>query len=136
MKKKLSVIIPVLFTITMFVLFYFKRYFVIKFYPPVMNFIIFITFFSSLFAEETVIQKFAHLMAGNKYNSIIANYTKKLTYVWVCFTFVNFIVSIVTIFMSDKIWLLYNTCISYVLIGLIFIIEYPIRLLYRRCHNI
>ena len=58
-------------------------------------------------------------------------YTKRLTYVWCVFLFINLIISIATVFMSDRIWALYNACISYIALGLMFGVEYIVRIILR-----
>ena len=102
-----------------------------KYYPPVMNFCLFMIFFSSLFQERTVIQKIA-LASDPNSNEAVMKYTKNLTYIWAVFTFLNFLVSVGTVFMSEKIWALYNGFISYLLVGIIFIIEYIVRINFMR----
>ena len=96
-----------------------------------MNFIIFLIFFSSIFTQETVIQKIAKLTDGVLDNDVKI-YTRKLTYVWTIFLFINFIISLLTLFLSDKIWIIYNGFISYFLIGLLFITEYLYRVIFKR----
>ncbi len=122
---------PVLISLCIIFLFYVKRIVFLKFYPPICNSIIFIVFFSSLFTKETVIQKIAR-MCKDKLEKPALIYTRNLTYVWCVFTFVNLLISIWTIFLPDKIWLLYNGCISYILVGLLFGIEYIVRIILRR----
>ncbi len=126
---------PFIFTICLFILFYFKRIFVIRLYPPVMNFTIFLIFFSSLFTKETIIQKFAKMWSKNLHPLELA-YTRKLTYIWCIFLLLNFIISVITVFLSDKIWMFYNCFFSYFLIGTIFIIEYIVRIFFRKRHNL
>lgn len=63
---------------------------------------------------------------------VTLKYTRNLTYIWAIFTFLNFLVSIYTVFLSKEIWILYNGFISYFLIGLIFIIEYIVRINFKR----
>ena len=128
-------LLPIIFTVFLFILFYIKRFFVIRFYPPVMNFIIFMIFFSSLFGKETIIQKFAK-MIKKELCPIELEYTKNLTYVWCVFLFLNFIISVITIFLSDKIWMFYNCFLSYFLVGTLFIIEYIVRIIFRKRHNL
>ena len=128
-------ILPFIFTVCIFILFYFKRFFVIRFYPPIMNFLIFMVFFSSLFGKETVIQKFARMCKSNLEPAELI-YTKNLTYVWCVFLFLNFVVSVITIFLSDKIWMIYNCFLSYFMVGTLFIIEYIVRIFYRKRHNL
>lgn len=135
MKKKLVSLLPFIFTIFLLVLFYFKRFVVIKYYPPIMNFFFFMVFFSSLFMKETVIQKIARTMKP-ELEDIELEYTRNVTYVWCVFLFLNFVLSVVTIFLSDKIWLLYNGFISYFFLGTIFIVEYIVRIIFRKRHNL
>ena len=127
---------PFIFTICLFVLFYFKRFFVIKFYPPIMNLVIFLIFFTSLFSKETIVQNFAKMWSKKELHQLELIYTRKLTYVWCVFLFLNLLTSIITIFLNDKIWMFYNCFLSYFLIGTIFIIEYIVRIIFRKRHNI
>lgn len=128
---KIKQFIPVFTTLCIVFLFYIKRFVFLKFYPPICNLVIFLVFFSSLFTKETVIQKFAR-MFGDKLEKPALIYTRNLTYIWCVFTFLNFIVSIWTIFQSDNIWILYNGLISYILIGFLFVIEYVVRIIFRK----
>ena len=66
----------------------------------------------------------------------VAEYTKNVTYIWCVFIFLNLIMSIITFFLSDEIWLWYNGCISYMLMGALFAIEYIVRILFRRRHGL
>ncbi|MCR5261972.1 MAG: hypothetical protein K6C94_09070 [Candidatus Gastranaerophilales bacterium] len=88
-------------------------------------------FFTSLFAKETIIQKFARA-CGDKLEKPAWNYTKNVTYIWCIFTFANFLISVWTIFLSDKIWILYNGFISYFLVGTLFGAEYIVRTILRK----
>lgn len=131
MNKKIKLFIPFIFTVSVVILFYIKRIVVLKFYPPICNLFIFIVFFSSLFMKETVIQKAAKVMDGELTDKV-REYTRKLTYIWCVFTFLNFIISVVTIFMPDKYWIWYNGFISYILVGVMFIAEYIVRITLRK----
>lgn len=123
--------LPILITFCIIFLFYVKRFVVLKFYPPVCNLFLFLVFFSSLFAKETVIQKFAR-MCGDPLEKPARDYTRIVTYVWCIFTFLNLLISIWTIFLPDKIWIIYNGFVSYILIGLLFGVEYLIRVILRK----
>lgn len=129
MKK--SSFLPILFTFCVIFVFYIKRFVVLKFYPPICNLFLFLVFFSSLFGKETVIQKFART-CGDKLERPAWIYTRRVTYVWAVFTFFNFLISVWTIFQTDRIWILYNGCISYLLIGLLFGLEYILRVYLRK----
>ena len=115
-------------------IFHFTDFILLKYYPPVMNFCLFMIFFTSLFQKRTVIQKIA-LSSDPDYNEAVMKYTRNLTFIWAVFTFLNFLVSVGTVFMSEKIWALYNGFISYILVGSIFIIEYIIRINFMRKHG-
>ena len=129
--KKIRHIIPVIITLCVVFLFYIKRFVFLKYYPPICNTFIFLVFFYSLFMKETVIQKIAKA-CGEKPDTPAWDYTRKLTYVWAVFTFLNLVISIWTIFLSDRVWMLYNGCISYILVGLLFGVEYIIRIILRK----
>ena len=128
---KLKKVLPILFSFGIILLFYLKRIVFLKFYPPICNLFVFFVFFSSLFAKETIIQKIARAY-GDKLDKPAWLYTRRVTYAWCILTFINFILSVWTIFLSDKIWILFNGCISYLLIGLLFIFEYITRIILRK----
>lgn len=128
--KKLKAIIPVLGTVCVVLLFHFSKIYALKFYPVIVNSFIFCVFFSSAFCEETIIQKIAKKMDG-ELTDFSRNYTRKLTYVWCIFLFVNLSISFATVFMSPKVWELYNACISYIALGVMFGVEYIVRIILR-----
>ena len=107
----------------------------LKFYPPLMNFSIFCIFFSSLFANETIVQKIARKIEGNLTPKLLI-YTKNVTIFWCVFLFVNFLISLTTVFLSNKIWAVYNGLISYILVGCAFILEFGVRIFLRKKRKI
>ena len=125
--KILKALLPFLGIFLVIGAFHFTNFFVLKYYPPIMNFILFLIFFTSLFKEKTVIQEFALAMEPDA-DWRIMNYTRNVTYVWAGFTFLNFMISLATVFMSEKLWAIYNGFLSYIFVGLVFIIEYLIRI--------
>lgn len=129
--NKLKPFLSILITLCVVLVFYIKRFIFLKFYPPLCNGFVFIVFFISLFTKETVIQKIAKA-CGDRLDKPAWIYTRNLTYIWCFFMFINFLISIWTIFQSDKIWILYNGCISYILIGALFGGEYVIRTIFRK----
>ena len=122
---------PVLITLCVVFLFYIKRIVILKYYPPICNFFIFCVFFFSLFGKETIIQKIARA-CGDKLEKPAFDYTRKITYVWCVFTFINLLISIWTIFLPDNVWIIYNGFISYLLVGLLFGVEYIVRITLRK----
>lgn len=129
--KKFKFLIPIFFTIAVILLFHYTQIFAVKFYPVCANLTVFLIFFTSLFAKETVIQKIAKKIEG-ELDEFTKNYTRKLTYVWCVFCFCNLILSIITVFLPEKIWAIYNGCISYITIGTMFAVEYMVRMVIRR----
>lgn len=134
MNKKFGAFLPVIFTIFIICLFHFTHWVVVKYYPVVVNFLIFLMFFTSLFQKETVIQKIARAMEPDIKPKAL-EYTRKLTYVWAVFTFLNWLVSVATVFMSEAVWALYNGFISYLLIGMFFAVEYIVRIRFKRKYD-
>ncbi len=133
--KVLKVLAPILFSFFIIGFFIYTKIAIVKLYPIVINFLFFSIFFASLFAKETVIQKIARCMDG-KLEEPVFSYTKRLTYIWVIFLFANFLISCVTLFMPNKFWVLYNGCISYILVGTLFFVEYIVRYFFKKRHGI
>jgi len=134
MTKSIKVFLPVIFTALIITLFHFTHWIMVKYYPAVMNFFIFLMFFTSSFQKETVIQRFARMMEPDIKPKAL-EYTRKLTYIWAGFTFLNFIVSFLSVFMSENFWMWYNGCISYALIGIFFAVEYVVRINFKRKYD-
>lgn len=133
--SKFKAFLPIIFSLGLILFYYFKRIVVVKYYPATIDFIFFLIFFISLFQEKTIIQKIAFKLNPNL-NKKEEIYTRNLTYVWVIFLFFNFLIALITIFLSDRIWIIYNGFISYFLVGSLFIIEYIVRIIFRKKHLI
>lgn len=133
--RKYGFVFSILFTFAIITLFHFTKFGGLKFYPVVVNFCIFWLFFSSLFTKETIIQKFARLSEGELHPKTLS-YTRNLTYVWVFYLLIQFLISFATVFMSDFVWIIFNGCLSYILLGVFFAIEYVVRILFKRRNNL
>ena len=131
MNKKIKLLLPFFVSVSVVIMFWLKRIVLLKFYPVVCNLFVFTVFFVSLFTKETVIQKIAKTMEGELTEKVRV-YTRKLTYVWCVFISLNFVISVITIFLPDNYWILYNGFISYILVGLMFIAEYIVRITLRK----
>lgn len=129
---KLKFLIPFLITVCVIMIFHYTQFFAVKFYPVIANFTAFMVFFLSLFSEDTVIQKFAKMLEGGTLDDFTRIYTRRLTYVWCVFCFLNLCVSIITVFMPEKWWALYNGFISYLALGAMFAVEYIVRVVLRK----
>ena len=135
--QKFGFVFSTLFTFFVIALFYFTGLRELKLYPVIMNFCICLIFFSSLFDKETVIQKFARISeGGGELHPKTKDYTKNLTYIWCIYLLIQFFASVATLFLSDKIWMIFNGCVSYILLGLFFAIEYIVRIRFKKKHNL
>ena len=99
-----------------------------KLYPLAINFAMLMVFTFSYFKPPTVIETFARLSEKKLPPSAI-KYTAKVTLVWCLFFIINGLVSLYTaVFMSLDSWMIYNGFISYVLMGILMLVEYLVRL--------
>ena len=99
----------------------------LKLYPILISLMSFVLFFSSLYSEKPMIQRFAELREKN-IDAKKKQYMRRLTMIWCGFFLINATISGYTFFYSSlKQWTLYNGFISYVLMGCLFAGE----LLYR-----
>lgn len=99
----------------------------VLFYPVWMNSALLLVFLASLWRKPAVITRLASLMEGPLSDKAVV-YTEKVTLVWTIFFLVNGAISLATAVHGDiELWTLYNGFISYVLIGLLFIIEWSAR---------
>lgn len=129
--SKLKPILPIMLMLVVIFCFYFTKITVLKFYPVVINLFFFFCFLVSNFKKKSIIQVIAEKLDG-KLHSKLVRYTQKLNWVWTIVTGINFVLSVVTLYMNNTFWALYNGCISYFLVGITFFIEYPIRIWYKR----
>jgi len=97
----------------------------LKLYPVIMSLSFFTIFVYSLVRPPAVITLIAS--ARDKLTVNAVAYTKKVTVVWSIFFFINAVVSLFTVFMSDDVWALYNGFISYLFMGVLFIGEWLVR---------
>lgn len=126
--------IPIFIMLLVILIFHYTNWIVAKYYPVIVNFVLFCIFFGSTFSEETVIQKMAKLMEPNIKPKAL-EYTRKLTYIWSIFMLANFFISLATVFMSEKVWAIYNGFLSYMLVGGFFIIEYMVRINFKKKYD-
>jgi len=101
------------------------------FYPVAVNACMLMVFASSLKQPQTIIERLARLQEPELPQSGI-NYTRKVTQVWCLFFLFNGITALYTCFLPIEVWTLYNGLISYLLIGLLFAIEWVVRQFLRK----
>jgi len=104
----------------------------LKLYPALINFGMLGLFGFSLLSPPTVIERFARIREPDLSDAGV-RYTRGVTQVWCIFFIVNGSIALFTAFFtSEAIWSLYNGCIAYILIGLLFGTEYLFRIRFRR----
>lgn len=105
---------------------------ILTFYPALVNLFFLVLFGHTLFAGPTMVYRFATLkdksIAISPYRKKIATYCRNVTLVWCCFFIVNGSIALLSVFgESYRFWALYNGCIAYILMGLLFVGEYVVR---------
>jgi len=97
------------------------------YYPVAVNVLLLGLFFSSLFAGQSLIERFARLSEPDLPPEGVV-YTRRVTQVWCLFFVCNGSFALYTCLKGDvSLWALYNGGISYLLIGLLMGIEWIIR---------
>ena len=100
--------------------------FLLKLYPVLMNVSFLSIFTYSLFKGPAAITIIARLREELTEKAI--TYTEKVTWVWCGFFLINGTISLWTVYQSEELWLWYNGLVSYILMGLLFAIEWLVRI--------
>lgn len=130
--KRLQSILPITVTMAVIYTFFHTGCALLKYYPVCMNFFFFSMFTISAFQNNSLIKKLAKRIDPDLTLEQFNTYTRNLTYVWILVTFTNLIMSFSTLFLSDKIWAIYNGCISYMLVGSALMVEFIVRMFYKK----
>lgn len=100
---------------------------IVKLNPVVVNVALLGLFLYSLFKPPSMIERFARLSEPELPEHAIT-YTRRVTMVWcLLFTFNGLMGLYTAIWSSFKFWALYNGLIAYLLVGLLFAVEFVIR---------
>jgi len=104
----------------------------LKLYSVAISVTLLFVFGSTLFLPPTIIFRFATLqdtsIKGSPAEKQVEAYCRKVTVAWCVFFICNGSIAAFTAFRcSDKVWSVYNGGISYVLMGLMFAVEFIIR---------
>lgn len=96
-------------------------------YPVGLNIAFFLIFVASILYPPTVIEQLARVL-NKDFSASGVRYTRNVTIIWSVFFIVNSAIAAWTVVNDDmKIWTLYNGLISYIIVGLIFAIEFLVR---------
>jgi len=97
------------------------------YYPVAVNLLLFVLFFSSLGARQSIVERLARLSEPDLPPAGVS-YTRRVTQVWCIFFVFNGSLALYTCLNGDVgLWALYNGGISYLLIGLLMGIEWTVR---------
>lgn len=99
--------------------------------PPVLiSGLLCLVFGYTLLAGETpLISRFAEIMHGHALDERTRRYTRKVTWTWTAvFALITLESLLLALFADDRTWSLFTNFINYLLVLLVFIIEYRIRL--------
>ncbi|MBI3285456.1 MAG: hypothetical protein HYZ65_11510 [Burkholderiales bacterium] len=108
----------------------------LKLYPVLVNAVLLAGFGYSLAVPPSMVERFARLREPDLPSAAIA-YTRRVTQVWCVFFIVNGAIALGTaLWASQAIWSWYTGVIAYVLMGLLFGIEYLVRLRFKRLHHV
>ncbi|MDR2105410.1 MAG: hypothetical protein LBP51_06625 [Deferribacteraceae bacterium] len=107
-----------------------------KLYPIAVNLVLLLFFSLSLIYPPSAAERFARLKQPDIPN-VAVQYCRKVTIVWCLFFIFNASVSFATTRFSTQVWTIYNGFASYILIGLLFAVEfgYRTRLIKRLPHD-
>lgn len=107
----------------------------LKLYPVLVNLAFLLVFAFSLAQPPSMIERFARMREPNLPPSAIG-YTRRVTQVWCVFFVINGSIALGTaLWASPAVWSLYTGVIAYALMGLLFAVEYWVRLRFKRLHD-
>lgn len=95
-------------------------------YPAAVSLSLLVVFGRTLFRPPSMIERFARLSEPDLPPQGV-RYTRLVTGVWCGFFILNAAVSLTTVFASREAWVLYNGFLSYLLMGLLFAVEWAVR---------
>ena len=99
----------------------------LQYYPVCMNALMLTMFLTSLFRPPSIIEQIARIKTPDLPEAGVS-YTRKVTMVWCGFFAVNGTIALYTILDTTMaFWAVYNSLISYSLMGLLFAGEYLVR---------
>ncbi|WP_372760572.1 hypothetical protein [Pseudoalteromonas sp.] len=104
----------------------------LRFYPVIINSVMLVVFSYSLYKGPSIIETFARITEPDL-DSQGVQYTKKVTQLWCGFFIINGSIALYTsLFSSLAIWAFYNGVVAYIAMGVVFVLEWLVRLTVRR----
>lgn len=101
----------------------------LKLYPILVSGMLLFQFGWSLVSPPSMVEQFARLAyRGREFPPEACAYCRRVTWVWVGYFCLNIIISALTALSGSwGLWALYNGCISYIIMGLLFVGEWLVR---------
>ncbi len=107
----------------------------LKLYPVLVNGALLLAFGYSLASPPSMVERLARLREPDLPPAAIG-YTRRVTQVWCVFFVINGAIALGTaLWASQAVWSLYTGVVSYLLMGLIFGIEFLVRIRFKRLHH-
>ncbi|MGO2275022.1 hypothetical protein [Pseudoalteromonas nigrifaciens] len=104
----------------------------LRLYPVIINTVMLLVFSYSLYKGPSIIETFARITEPELDEQGV-QYTKKVTQLWCVFFIVNGGIALYTsLFASLAVWAFYNGVIAYVAMGVLFALEWLVRLKVKR----
>jgi uncharacterized membrane protein len=108
----------------------------LKLYPVLVNLALLAGFGYSLTTPMSAVERMARLR-GADFPPVAQAYMRTVTQVWCGFFVVNGAIALGTaLWASEAVWSLYTGVISYVLMAVLFGVEYLVRLRFKRLHHV
>ncbi|MDY0206280.1 MAG: hypothetical protein RBR82_06595 [Pseudomonas sp.] len=118
------------------VLFVFDSSRLLQWYPVLVNVLLLTVFVMSLYSGSPIIERLARLRQPELPAHAII-YTRQVTQVWAGFFLLNaLLAAALTLWAPLSWWMLYNGFIAYILIGLLFAIEWLVRQRVKNAHEL
>ncbi|HEX7641723.1 MAG TPA: hypothetical protein VF472_05855 [Burkholderiaceae bacterium] len=108
----------------------------LKLYPVLVNAVLLAAFGYSLAHPPSLIERLARLREPDLPQAAVG-YTRRVTQVWCVFFVLNGAIALGTaLWASEQVWSLYTSVVSYILMGLLFGIEFLCRMRFKRLHHV
>jgi uncharacterized membrane protein len=108
----------------------------LKMYPVLVNVAMLVAFGYSLASPPSMVERLARMREPDL-PDVAIDYTRRVTQIWCIFFIANGAIAFSTaLWASDAIWSIYTGVISYVLMGLLFGIEFLFRLRFKRLYHV
>lgn len=108
----------------------------LKLYPVLVNCSLLAVFAYSLVSPPSIIERMARLRDPALPIAAVV-YTRRVTQIWCVFFVMNGSIALATaLWASEAVWSLYTGVIAYILMGLLFGIEFLFRIRFKRLHHV